>query len=171
MNLPQTELVINRWAEKASGMVMKRLTDGRKIATGKLVNSIKYKVKREGDTYTVWITGKDYLQYVESGRRPGAKMPPVEPIEQWIKKKRIPIGAGRTKTLVKRGRQAPKAKQLRNMAFLIARSIGKRGIKPFPVSQILDSALKTESFRRELHLAVTKDVMENIRSGIKINVK
>lgn len=32
----------------------------------------------------------NYLKYIESGRRKGAKMPPVKPIEEWAKKHGIP---------------------------------------------------------------------------------
>lgn len=31
-----------------------------------------------------------YLQYIESGRRQGAKMPPIKPIEDWARKHGIP---------------------------------------------------------------------------------
>lgn len=32
----------------------------------------------------------NYLKYIESGRRSGAKMPPVKPIEDWARKHGIP---------------------------------------------------------------------------------
>lgn len=33
------------------------------------------------------IVLNDYITYIESGRRKGAKMPPVEPIERWYRQK------------------------------------------------------------------------------------
>lgn len=52
-------------------------------------------------------------QFVEDGRRAGARMPPLAPIQRWMKVKGIEGGRGG--------------------AYLIARSISRRGIKARPV--------------------------------------
>lgn len=54
----------------------------------------------------------DYITYIESGRRKGAKMPPVEPIIQWCRRKGIPTD--------------------NSTVFLIRRAISRDGIKPRP---------------------------------------
>ena len=59
---------------------------------------------------------EDYARYVESGRRKGAKMPPVNVIRKWVKLKFGYSGA-----------------QARSVAFVIARSISEKGIKPKPI--------------------------------------
>lgn len=57
----------------------------------------------------------DYIQFIESGRRVGAKFPPVKPIVDWAKKRGIPTDNA---TL-----------------FLIRRAISRDGIKPRPILQ------------------------------------
>lgn len=53
----------------------------------------------------------DYSYYVEHGRRPG-RMPPIAPIELWVRRV---LGIGQP--------------QSRQVAFLVARAIGRRGTK------------------------------------------
>lgn len=52
----------------------------------------------------------DYITYIESGRRKGAKMPPVEPIVRWARKHGIPTD--------------------NSTIYLIRRAISRDGIKP-----------------------------------------
>ena len=54
----------------------------------------------------------DYLTFIESGRRKGADMPPVEPIIEWAKKHGIPTDNG--------------------TIYLIRRAISRDGIAPRP---------------------------------------
>ena len=54
----------------------------------------------------------DYVQYIESGRKAGSKLPPLEPIVQWAKKRGI--------------------KTDNSTMFLIRRAIAEDGIKPRP---------------------------------------
>ena len=54
----------------------------------------------------------DYLVFIESGRRAGAKFPPVEPIVKWARKRGIPTD--------------------NSTIFLIRRAISRDGIKPSP---------------------------------------
>ena len=54
----------------------------------------------------------DYLVYVESGRRPNSKFPPVGPIVAWMKRHMIPTD--------------------NSTVFLIRRAIARDGIKPRP---------------------------------------
>lgn len=55
----------------------------------------------------------DYIQYIENGRRIGAKMPPVEPIVRWCREKGIPTD--------------------NSTIFLIRRAISRDGIEPRPI--------------------------------------
>lgn len=55
----------------------------------------------------------DYIQYIENGRRKGAKMPPVEPIVRWCREKGIPTD--------------------NSTIFLIRRAISRDGIEPRPI--------------------------------------
>ena len=58
------------------------------------------------------IIYNNYLTFIESGRRKGADMPPVEPIIEWAKKHGIPTDNG--------------------TIYLIRRAISRDGIAPRP---------------------------------------
>jgi hypothetical protein len=79
---------------------------------GRLTSSMLSKVTREqsglvGEVYSS-ITDSVYPLVMEYGRRPGAKPPPVAAIMPWVVAK---FGDG-------------------SLAYVIARSIGRKGIKP-----------------------------------------
>lgn len=67
--------------------------------------------KNDGDL-VFDILLNDYLTYIESGRRKGAKMPPVEPIVRWARSRGIPTD--------------------NSTIFLIRRAISRDGIRPRP---------------------------------------
>ena len=86
-------------------------------ATGNLQN-FQTIIDINDTTFSVSFELADYWKYVEYGRKPG-KMPPIDAIEQWVKVKPVVPNAinGRI----------PDTRQL---AFLIARKIGREGIEP-----------------------------------------
>ena len=88
-----------------------------KVGVNTLTNSSIYKtlsVRATNDGDLVFdIILNDYIQYIESGRRKGAKFPPVEPIVEWCRKKGIPTD--------------------NSTVFLIRRAISRDGIKPRPI--------------------------------------
>ena len=90
-----------------------------KVGSNTLVDSNIYKtlsVKATNDGDLIFdIILNDYITYIESGRRKGAKMPPVAPIVAWARKKGIPTD--------------------NSTIFLIRRAISRDGIKPRPVLQ------------------------------------
>lgn len=87
-----------------------------KVGVNTLVNSDIYntlivKATNNGDLIFDIILN-DYLEFIEKGRRKGAKMPPVEPIVRWAKSKGIPTD--------------------NSTIFLIRRAISRDGIRPRP---------------------------------------
>ena len=86
--------------------------------TGDLAKSISYKVVQQDFTYDLVRTMLKYGDYVDQGigRGPG-KQPPVQPLIEWIKFKRIPTPTGMS---------------VESFAFLIARKIGREGTDPRP---------------------------------------
>ena len=54
-----------------------------------IYKNLKVIAKNDGDL-VFDILLNDYLTYIESGRRKGAKMPPVEPIVRWARSRGIP---------------------------------------------------------------------------------
>ena len=92
--------------------------------------------KRGKYTYRV-STNTGYGLYVEFGRKPG-KMPPVkaitgkeEPLDLWVKRKGLG-GTFSIKTKRRTGNKNTRAKQDEQMAFFVARKIGKKGTKAQP---------------------------------------
>lgn len=86
--------------------------------SGNLADTAKINVNVNNNVYTIGINMEDYFQYAENGRGPG-KMPPIENIKKWISVKPV------LPTPMKNGK-LPTENQL---AFLIARKIGKEGTK------------------------------------------
>lgn len=72
----------------------------------------------------------DYIQYIESGRRKGAKFPPVAPIVKWCRKNGIPTD--------------------NSTVFLIRRAISRDGIaaRPFMthVYTIMDNEMEQQYY-------------------------
>lgn len=83
----------------------------------------------------------DYAVYVDKGRKAG-KMPPVKAIMKWMRDKGIRSKSG-IRTI--------------DIAYVIARSIGERGIKPRPF---------IEAFTDELTVLVMKNVSREIDNAL-----
>lgn len=78
-----------------------------KFATGDLIETMYYEVKEADGKAVIKVFARDYFRYVERGRRPGAKMPPEEPIRKWLRVKLMP----------------------ERLQFVVRRSIARKGIK------------------------------------------
>lgn len=111
--------VLEEYAEKFADLYKRKLNDDDKKATGNLIDSIKTSIQANGETLEVKLETPDYYTFVENGRKPGGKFPPLNVIEKWIQHKRI-------RPENREGR-LPTQKQL---AFLIGRKIAEEGIKP-----------------------------------------
>lgn len=89
--------------------------DGQEFASNKtgsdIYKNLQVNATNDGDLVFDIILN-DYLKFIESGRRKGADMPPVEPIVKWAKKHGIPTDNG--------------------TIFLIRRAISRDGIAPRP---------------------------------------
>lgn len=121
---------------------------------GELFKTIKLEgIKYNNGIFNIEINIADYWKYIEYGRRAGAKMPPVNVIEKWITKKNI---IPRPITL-KSGKQViPTTKSL---AFVIARSIGIKGIKPRPYLNDSLDEIRLNLIDR-LKDSITKDLVD-----------
>ena len=108
--------VQTKWAIDVVSQAKSILLKNKKVATGALLNSIRYKVTNRG---TIVFNYNETGKYVESGRRRGARFPPINSIKKWITAKGI---KGRSKD----GRFISN----NSLAFLIARGISENGIKP-----------------------------------------
>lgn len=73
------------------------------------------------------LADEEYPAVMEFGRKPG-KMPPVEALFRWVHLKHI-TGTYSIKTRRRRGSATSQADQDRQAAWMIARAIGRKGIK------------------------------------------
>ena len=99
----------------------------RRVASGKLKDGLAFKNLTRYNNPVLQFGVDDqalkkYADVIEFGRRAGAKPPPVEPIIQWMKIKPIRL-RNKEGGFVKSTESG-----IRSAAFLIARSIGKKGI-------------------------------------------
>lgn len=120
-------------------------------ASGKLVQSVNYEVKVDGDSYIVGLNLEDYWYYVEKGRKAG-KFPPVENIMKWIKVKPVlprPLKNGKL----------PTEKQL---AFLIGRKIANEGTEG---KHIMDRTV--EEVNNEMLMSIKMAILEDLTEDIK----
>lgn len=120
-------------------------------ASGKLVQSVDYEVKVDGDSYIVGLNLEEYWYYVENGRKAG-KFPPVGNIMRWIKMKPVlprPLKNGKL----------PTEKQL---AFLIGRKIANEGTEGKNVM-----ARTIEEVNNEMLMSIKMAILEDLTEDIK----
>lgn len=146
------------WAKEVVKLAKSNLIRGKKNKPGTLLKSISYTIDQN---LNIDFYYEDYGEYVESGRRKGARMPPQGPIAKWAKLRGLP------KFRNKKGRYISNESR----AFILAKSISIKGIKPFPffTDAIEDSITKLQS-ELEDYIAQDADLMvykilEDIDSG------
>lgn len=131
----------------------------RRVSTGNLKNSLRYKLKRKNDGANVVFdangSASKYWDVIERGRRPNKKAPPIDAIMDWIKKKPIRLQA-KGGGFIKSTPQAQRA-----AAYLIARAIGKRGIEGIHFyEEAIQAAI--EDWGSRLEEAMAKDIQEQL---------
>ena len=133
-----------QWCIKVINTANANLLRFGKINTGALRDSIRFNITPKGNIRFFYL---QYGVYVESGRRPGAKQPPVNPILKWIEQRGIVPDEGTSK---------------RSLAFLIARSIGEKGIRPTP---FMKAAVKQQKvgLSRQLAKEIAKTVVMDFK--------
>lgn len=95
-----------------------RLVQEGKVSSGRLLSSLSYNTIQSIEGWTIEILAEKYLEFVDRGRKPG-KIPPIGDIQKWVIQKPIKF-IGKTDS---------------QTAFIIAKSIGKKGIVPTNIIQ------------------------------------
>lgn len=129
MSFPMTELALHRLGKMWVSIMKRKIRTSRAIASGFLLDSIKYSITRDADGDPVLqIQYADYWKYVNKGRKargsdrpisPDNKAPgkpgavPIPALRLWIEEKGI---GGAENSL--------------SLAFAIRASIWKKGIRP-----------------------------------------
>lgn len=136
---------LNDFGKELADKYKRSLVNDDAVDSGKLLNSIRYIFNKNNTSFEISMQMAEYWKYVENGRKSG-KFPPISAIREWVKVKQViprPYNG-----------KLPTENQL---AFLIARSISKNGIRPKPIfNDTLDDAMN--DFENGLEDAFTKDV-------------
>lgn len=93
------------------------------LTSSQIYKTLSVKATNDGDLIFD-IVLNDYITFIESGRRKGAKFPPVEPIVRWARSRGIPTD--------------------NSTIFLIRRAISRDGIKPRPIMQYVFDEIDRE---------------------------
>ena len=136
---------LNDYGKELADKYKRKIVNDDAVESGKLLNSIKYIFKKNNTSFEISMEMAEYWKYVENGRKSG-KFPPISAIREWVKVKSVMPRPYNGKL--------PTENQL---AFLIARSIANKGIRPKPIfNDTLDDAMN--DFENGLEDAFTKDV-------------
>jgi len=108
-----------------------------KSATGSLMMGTEGVTKIQGTRVVFEGRAPEHYVFVDKGRRPGAKPPPVRPIQKWIRDKGLDLNG-----------------------FAVAKSIGKKGIKP---TNIYTNEI--EDFKRQDYFGqiLTNEIIKEIK--------
>ena len=143
---------IEKLVEQLASLYRSNLEES--IASGTLSN-FTFRINLQGNYFEVIFLLPEYWQYVEYGRRAG-KQPPIEAIEEWIRVKPIiPYAIN------------GKVPDTRQLAFLIARKIGREGTegkKPLTNAMYSDNA---ENIIQEVKQAFANQVNDYLIEQIK----
>lgn len=110
------------------------------LTSSQIYKTLSVKATNDGDLIFD-IVLNDYITFIESGRRKGAKFPPVEPIVRWARSKGIPTD--------------------NSTIFLIRRAISRDGIKPRPIMQYVFEEVDRE-WNEQLADELFNKIMEKI---------
>ena len=112
--------VLAKFGQKLQDDLIKSLDKKKKNASGGLRQSIQAvpDVSVSDGIYTYVLSMASYYEFVDEGRKAG-KMPPIDSLIKWVKQKSA-FG----------GLEVNESKDVRSVAFGIAKNIAKFGIKP-----------------------------------------
>lgn len=135
--------------------ITNKLLAADKKATGDLIKSLDYKIIDTANGLVLDILSNESFKYVDGGRRAGAPPPPVKSIIPWVEAKGIKFVNKYKKIISKE-----------QTAFIIARSIGIKGIRPLNIKEkvINDFYInKKELIKRGISLDISEYIKNNFK--------
>ena len=135
--------VLTDWGEKVvidiKAEIDKKITHNGG-QTSALSGSVNYKVINKGGEISWLLTMNPYWEVVEKGRGAGKKAPPSNVLKDWIRQTEsitktlvsVKVKTKKNGALSKGTKGMSFEKKLQGVAFVMARSIGIKGIKPRP---------------------------------------
>lgn len=141
-----------------------------KIATGEYVNSLKYRINTDTESnkpyieiYSTLPPDKDYGGNIDAGRANFTKFPPPFAIEKWISAKGIERKS--LASINEKGVPVYRIPTLKQLTFLISRSIAQEGIFPFPFRDITLARVE-KNLAKKLEPALAQHVTRLIREQV-----
>jgi hypothetical protein len=124
----------------------KKYGNGRNsVASGKLFNSIDYKITFDDKNIKLFFVAEDYWINIEEGSKYTTKMPPIDAIRKWMVNRNI---SGK------------------NLDWKIQRSIFSKGIRPKPYLRDIKQTLKN-MYKDDLEKALKKDLKASLSKKVK----
>jgi len=121
-------------AERVKGLYVGRVDEVRAVDTGRLKSSFVVTATANGATLS---NEAPYFSVMDEGRRAGTAGPPMRAIFEWVLRKRLVVnkaGKGRTRASVLKSPSL--TAEAKSIAFLIRRSIRRKGIKPREITTL-----------------------------------
>jgi len=140
-----------KWAQLVVTNAKSILIRNKKVATGRLINSVRYTVNSQGKI--TFLYDKDG-KWVTSGRKRNSRFPPPAAISKWIKQKGI-RGRGKDGRFITN----------KSLTYLISRGIAKKGIKPLPFMK-----MAIDKTRKQLPKLLKPVVAKAARAQILKNI-
>lgn len=165
--------ILKKYSEKFIDAIHTSIEKNDRLAKGLLWQSVKAPVKVMGQKVVMEITMNDYWKWVNDGRKAGSKQPPQSAMldhiaNRGISTKRIENFYKNKKGLqIKRKKPISPEKARKSLAFLMGRSIKKKGIKP---TYFLDEVLESDLIK-EMESELSKSVGRMITIEIKKDLK
>ena len=138
---------INKDIQKITTSILKTTTEvlsNAKVKTTMSEAKKKFKVTLNNKELNVSIPG--YYTYVDKGRKKG-KRPPIKPIIDWVKENKLDI---------------PEGSSAESIAFAVANSIAKDGVKPRPFIEELQLEIGIQT-RNYLVNVMNKELKKGIK--------
>lgn len=149
-NIMTIRNTIQTWCDSTTKALVKSYDEQDRRASGAWAESLENQIQESKTGYKISFLAAYYTYWMERGRKPSAKFPPIDAIRKWIEAKGI-LADGIS---------------LNSLAFLIARKIAREGYKGRPV---VENVFTTErirnlmdsmgySFTSEMKSAIIKDL-------------
>jgi hypothetical protein len=151
-----TTIALQDFGQRIIDEMQNQLFENKSVNTGDLARSITQNIIKKKVQEVLQVSMLWYGELLEDGgpARKAGRMPPIRPIEGWIKRKKIPVPAS--------------FKSPKSFAFAIAKSIEKKGVKkyskkPFILESINNAAANFGT--AAITAGVEKDLIININNA------
>lgn len=151
--------VLDEFGEELVLSVRAELMSKGKVATGHLIDSLKYQISEQDDEVQVLLYYADYFPFVDQGRQPtknGGSGELRSKIEDWI----------RVKGIVPKPDSKGKLPTIKQLSFLISRKIHNEGFKGTPILENVINALYLK-YQYRIQEALEDDYSELVLTKVE----